>query len=286
MNIIYKVLKIISWIWIGFWILIGLSARTPDGQFNLFGSVITIVICDTIPAIFLVWRLNVEKDIRLEKNKKKLEDKKEEQRIKDELEKIEKQENETLNKKEKEEIRIENTKIKEENRKQSVEVINVDDKTIFNFNCTGVSSKVTIDNNWLSIERSGFSNTMNYGRHGVKKLHIQDISGVQFKEAKNINGGYVELILKSYDKNVNNGVLGLDENRIMFTKQYNDLATELVKIIEDKIEEIRLNTKGTNITQQNTTTTAQQIREFKELLDQGIITQEEFDKKKSQLLNF
>ena len=51
---------------------------------------------------------------------------------------------------------------------------------------------------------------------------------------------------------------------------------EIVKVISDKIQ-----TKETLV---NSSSTATEIQKYKELLDGGVITQEEFDTKKKQLL--
>ena len=74
-----------------------------------------------------------------------------------------------------------------------------------------------------------------------------------------------------------------DENTIVFGKTYNELAQKLVSKIESKIDELQ-SSQSQTIIHQPTQTRAQQIKEFKELLDEGIITEEEFDKKKSELL--
>ena len=55
-------------------------------------------------------------------------------------------------------------------------------------------------------------------------------------------------------------------------------------IMQDKINAI-CTSKGTNIVSQEQPSTIEELKKYKELLDAGIITQEEFDTKKTQLLN-
>lgn len=61
-------------------------------------------------------------------------------------------------------------------------------------------------------------------------------------------------------------------------------SSQLTILTKEELEEV--NTKSTE-TQNNQTTysAADEIKKFKDLLDSGIITQEEFDEKKKQLLN-
>lgn len=68
-----------------------------------------------------------------------------------------------------------------------------------------------------------------------------------------------------------------DENTVMFVKKDN----ELVNRIKSKIEELLAQQRAYKI---NQLSPADEIKKYKELLDDGIITQEEFEKKKKQLL--
>lgn len=68
-----------------------------------------------------------------------------------------------------------------------------------------------------------------------------------------------------------------DENTVIFSKKNN----ELVDQIKSKIEEL-ISRQHTGYI--NQLSPADEIRKYKELLDDGLITQEEFEKKKKQLL--
>ena len=68
-----------------------------------------------------------------------------------------------------------------------------------------------------------------------------------------------------------------DENSILFNKKELPLILEIKEYVEYKI-----NSKASIGT--TSISVADEILKFKELLDQGILTQEEFDAKKKQLL--
>ena len=63
-------------------------------------------------------------------------------------------------------------------------------------------------------------------------------------------------------------------------KKYNEQALE----IKEYIENYNSNNNGTTIIQ-NVKSPVEQVKELKELLDMGAISQEEFDKKKKESLN-
>ena len=63
----------------------------------------------------------------------------------------------------------------------------------------------------------------------------------------------------------------------------NDLAMEIKSYVEEQIMKNASNKGGTTIVQQ-ANSPAEELKKMKELLDMGIINQEEFDAKKKQLL--
>ena len=69
-----------------------------------------------------------------------------------------------------------------------------------------------------------------------------------------------------------------DDNVIMLTPLKTKQAKEVCEIITKKVNEVN---GGTSIIGISTTS---EIREYKKLLDEGIITEEEFEKKKQELL--
>ncbi|WP_245611936.1 SHOCT domain-containing protein [endosymbiont 'TC1' of Trimyema compressum] len=64
----------------------------------------------------------------------------------------------------------------------------------------------------------------------------------------------------------------------MYTKKHNDLVGK----IKQKLEEL-MTCKKSNVTS-GTVSVADEIRKYKLLCDEGIITEDEFDAKKKQLL--
>jgi hypothetical protein len=116
---------------------------------------------------------------------------------------------------------------------------------------------------------------------GEKTIYYKDCVGVQFKES-GMTIGYLQLetagaIMNNKQNNFFN------ENSFTFdtTVQSNEKMREVADYIRARVEEIKNNTGAPAV---QAVSAADEIIKFKQLLDMGIITQEEFDAKKKQLL--
>ena len=151
----------------------------------------------------------------------------------------------------------------------------------------GGKSIIKINGNTLTISRPGLMSKMSLGFTGDKTIMINQISGVQIKKV-GLARGYIQFIMAG-TKEVKSGIIGgkIDENVVYSdssfkksNKQINDDFEEIKKYIED----FNSNQNNTTVVQ-NVKSPVEQVRELKELLDMGDISQEEFDKKKKELLN-
>ena len=77
--------------------------------------------------------------------------------------------------------------------------------------------------------------------------------------------------------------VGAHESGLLKSAAQNEEATKIKAYIDEQIMKNANNKGGTTIVQQ-ATSPAEELKKMKELLDMGIITQEEFDAKKKQLL--
>lgn len=148
----------------------------------------------------------------------------------------------------------------------------------FEFKSAGKTT-VTLDGNFLRIKRKGFLNLANHGLDGEKTFDINNITGVQLKEA-GFTSGYIQFILMG-SRESKGGVFAAskDENTVMFTKKEQKMAEE----IKDYVENLLSNKNSTSVAPVQTDVT-EEIRKYKVLLDEGIISEEEFQLKKKQLL--
>ena len=76
-----------------------------------------------------------------------------------------------------------------------------------------------------------------------------------------------------------------NENSFTFNKfEQNELMEEIADYVRGRVEETKRPQRAPQATVVQQASAADELKKFKELLDMGVITQEEFDAKKKQLL--
>ena len=114
---------------------------------------------------------------------------------------------------------------------------------------------------------------------GEKIIYYADCIGVQFKES-GLQLGYLQLETASALMN-NKASNFFNENSFTFEgKVLNSYVREIADYITAKVDEYKKQKSG----QAGAVSSADELKKFKDLLDSGVITQEEFDAKKKQLL--
>ncbi|WP_286926695.1 MULTISPECIES: DUF4429 domain-containing protein [Lysinibacillus] len=138
---------------------------------------------------------------------------------------------------------------------------------------------VKVDDYTIKIQPKGFSNFINKGgSKGEKSIPITSISAIQFKEP-GLTTGYIQFAYSGSNETKGGTSAAIkDENSITFFKRELKKAKELIKLIEMKRHE----SSFPSITSQSA---ADEILKMKKLMDAGILTKEEFEAKKKQLLN-
>lgn len=115
---------------------------------------------------------------------------------------------------------------------------------------------------------------------GEKTIYYKDAIGVQYKPSSVLDG-YIQVETAAGGVSSSSSQYG-GENAIQFSgKERNAEAEIIVAFIKNKIDELKNMPVG-GVVQQ--ISPAEELKKCKELLDMGIITQEEFDAKKKELL--
>lgn len=145
----------------------------------------------------------------------------------------------------------------------------------------GVNGQLSVYTDKVIIERQGVLGFLSQGLAGSKSIPITSIQSVQFKKGGLAFNGFIQFGILG-GKEMSKGVFNAsqDENTIMF--RISDNADALK--IKEHIEQIIMSKNDISATASNQLSSAEEIKKFKELLDQGIISQEEFDLKKNKLL--
>ncbi|EJS68506.1 MULTISPECIES: DUF4429 domain-containing protein [Bacillus] len=145
---------------------------------------------------------------------------------------------------------------------------------------TGVNGQLQVEGNKIVIKRKGVLAKMSQGLKGDKEILIKHLSSIQFKPAGIFTNGYIQFSFSGGKEN-KGGLFDAtkDENSIMFSKKQQPNFLKLKALIEQKMDEQHspapINASGD---------VADQIKKLADLRDSGILTNEEFDAKKKQLL--
>lgn len=139
--------------------------------------------------------------------------------------------------------------------------------------------KIIINDNSITISRSGFMSKMKYGHTGDRTFLINQISAVEVKNAGFIMG-HIQFILAGTQAKKQPLFASqkdrADENTIMFSNKKNNIdANEIKEYIENY----------NNNSDKKIDNEYDKLFKLKKLLDEKVITQEEFEKEKSKILN-
>lgn len=137
---------------------------------------------------------------------------------------------------------------------------------------------VVVENGYLRWTSKGFMNLMTQGSKGEKSIPIKSITAIQIKPPR-LTTGYIQFAYSGASES-KGGIMDAvrDENTITFSSKKDlEQAKELKALIES------LQNKESQPETSNTSD-ADELIKFKELLDAGVITEEEFEAKKKQIL--
>lgn len=151
------------------------------------------------------------------------------------------------------------------------------------FHMRGYNGQLYVYEDRVVIERTGAVGTITHGLAGSKTIPMSTIQNIQLKKAGPFFNGFIQFgILGGMERQGGIGGAVSDENAIVFLESCNNKALK----IKEYIENIIINRgKNDKVEVPNSLFVADEIMKLKSLLDMGILTQEEFDEKKKQLLN-
>lgn len=147
-------------------------------------------------------------------------------------------------------------------------------KMLYELDCAGKRFRVYED--CISFSPKGLTGFLTKGISGERKIYYKDISSIQFKESSKLLSGFIEFYIVGQNTKQGGGLFSGTDNENRFTFYNKQLPTmlEIKEFIENKLN-------GDNSKSSND---LDDLIKLKELLDKGIITQEEFNQKKKQLL--
>lgn len=145
---------------------------------------------------------------------------------------------------------------------------------------SGMRKHITVYEDRVVLKAKGMM--MTNGWQGEKTIFYSDCTGVQIRMGGALTAGYLQIETSSGSGMTDRTNPYQSENSVAFRKSQNDVMDKIAKYIKEQMRNQKNKSAATITT---ALSPAEELKKFKELLDMGIITQEEFDAKKKQLLN-
>jgi hypothetical protein len=141
----------------------------------------------------------------------------------------------------------------------------------------GIYGGIELLQDRIRIKRKGFGSLMLQGFKGDKEILISQLSAIQLKKAGMLTNGYIQFSFLGGHE-TKGGLLDAtrDENTVMFNTKQQKEFIELKERIDQMIASSRAGTKAPS--------NLDELEKLASLKDKGIITEEEFNLKKKQLL--
>ncbi|WP_312076491.1 SHOCT domain-containing protein [Chryseobacterium sp.] len=145
----------------------------------------------------------------------------------------------------------------------------------------GTNGVLVVKENTIELQRSGWNAKLS-GLRGNKEILIKNISSIQFKKPGLLTAGYIQFAFSGSSES-KGGVFDAakDENSIVFGKSETQNFEKLRDIINEKRNELNIHKQ---IHREPEDDIYLQIEKLSALKDKGIVSEEEFNAKKRQLL--
>ncbi|QDN81265.1 DUF4429 domain-containing protein [Streptomyces sp. S1A1-7] len=151
----------------------------------------------------------------------------------------------------------------------------------------GKGGQIQFDGQYVTITRKGLLARSIVGK-GEKRLHISQIASIQWKPAGAVVNGFIQFGVpggverRSKFGNQTQDALK-DENSVVFTKQQMPQFEELRKHLDAAIAQHHAPQQPASA-QPSAPSLADELAKLGQLMQQGILTQAEFEQQKARLL--
>lgn len=152
----------------------------------------------------------------------------------------------------------------------------------------GKGGQIQFDGQYVTITRKGFLARSIVGK-GEKRLHISQIASIQWKPAGAVVEGFIQFGVpggverRSQFGNQTQSARG-DENSVLFTKKQMPAFEELRKALDAAIAQHHTPQQQPASAQPSAPSVADELTKLGQLMQQGILTQAEFEQQKARLL--
>ena len=149
---------------------------------------------------------------------------------------------------------------------------------------TSGKSIIILEDNKITIRRKGICSLFNHGLKGDKTIQISSITGTQYRPYSITNGYLQFIIMGSQESKGGLNAAQKDENTVCWAyKKCNKYAEEITRYIE-QYNSKRNNSNNIYNINNKQDDKYDKLAKIKKLLDDGILTQVEFEEEKRKIL--
>ncbi len=151
------------------------------------------------------------------------------------------------------------------------------------FGVEGHNGSIQLHEDRVCIKHSGVFGFLTQGFSGTKEILLENITSVDFREPTIFAAGFLRVLFPGAE-HASGGAEGLarDENTVLFRGGHSEQFRKMKALIDEKVKAIRVSRSQSAVAQQ--ASSADELMKFASLMEKGIITREEFEAKKKQLL--
>jgi transcription initiation factor TFIIIB Brf1 subunit/transcription initiation factor TFIIB len=144
-------------------------------------------------------------------------------------------------------------------------------------NAEGVNGQIELFSNKICIRRKGVLSFLTQGLKGDKNIMMSSISSIQFKKAGMLTNGYIQFAFMGGKESKGGLFQGVsDENTVIFNIKQQPLFEQIRDAVENYLQ------TGNNPASK--TSDADELAKLADLRDKGILSEDEFQHKKKQIL--
>jgi len=142
----------------------------------------------------------------------------------------------------------------------------------------GIAGQLRLEGDEVIISRKGAFAFVSHGSKGEKAIHLTQIAAVQFKPAGMLSG-YIQFTLPG-GRESRGGAFDAakDENSVMFEKRHQGDFENIRDAVKARLIQLRAPAAAASASPSD------EIEKLAGLRDRGILTEEEFQAKKRQML--
>lgn len=158
------------------------------------------------------------------------------------------------------------------------------------FHVKGTNGEITADYEKVIISRKTIGGFLSQGIKGERVIYYRDLKSIEYKKPTILANGYIQLITNiELSTSTKNGMLGtkvaaLHDQNIVILRAFNKKTVSDGEKINEFMQSKLHKAKLTSANKTSSNSDADELIKLKKLVDAGIITQEDFDEKKRQIL--